>query len=225
MADGLGWFPFFPSNFMMATASFTNKERGMYISLLCYQWDHGGLPNDHSRLAAMLGCSEEDFAAAWALLSVKFFVGSDGRLRNPVLKKIHGEQTRRYRNRVRRARQGGVARAKRISASSKAQAGQSPAIKIKTLNIRETPLPPNLNVKSWDEYTAYRKRRRIKKYAPESAVKQTAWLAEHSMADQQAIVDRSIRNSWTGLFELDGGPSGKGTDASRIAKATGDVEV
>lgn len=56
-------------------------------------------------------------------------------------------------------------------------------------------------IKGWEEWVDYRKE--IKKKMTASTVKkQVAFLSSRSSDEQQAIIDQSITNGWTGLFEI-----------------------
>lgn len=67
----------------------------------------------------------------------------------------------------------------------------------------ETPPPKNLNLNAWQDYIAHRKDIKAKKLQPKSILKQQEFLAKQGDAKiQQEIVDTTIRNNWTGLFEL-----------------------
>jgi uncharacterized protein YdaU (DUF1376 family) len=50
-------FQFYPESFLAGTVLFTNEEKGIYMTLLCYQWSHGHLPSDLKLVAHMAGCS------------------------------------------------------------------------------------------------------------------------------------------------------------------------
>lgn len=85
-------FQFYPKEFMLATQSWSVEEVGIYIKLLCSQWDNGCLPNDVKRLARLAGCDLDFFEKAWVLVGLKFLVGNDGCLRNSKLELVRGEQ-------------------------------------------------------------------------------------------------------------------------------------
>lgn len=81
-------FQFYASDFMVGTMDMTAEETGGYIRLLCYQWDKGSIPNDHSRLLTLTGCTSN----ALASILVKFKIGSDGLLRNVRLEEVRVKQ-------------------------------------------------------------------------------------------------------------------------------------
>lgn len=55
---------------------------------------------------------------------------------------------------------------------------------------------------AWSEWEQYRKEKK-KTLTPTTIKKQIAFLNEHR-ADHAAIIEQSIRNGWTGLFEIKG---------------------
>ncbi len=57
-------------------------------------------------------------------------------------------------------------------------------------------------IASWGDWENYRKERR-KALTPSSAKRQLKMLAEHSASEAIAMIERSIRNGWTGLFPGD----------------------
>ncbi len=60
-------FQFYPNDFIAErkVASMTLEERGMYITLLCYCWQDGELPDDMGELADLCGTTEKKFSVAW----------------------------------------------------------------------------------------------------------------------------------------------------------------
>lgn len=54
-------FQFYPRDFLVGTALFSNEQKGIYVTLLCYQWDHGRLPSDVKKLSRLAGCSVSKF--------------------------------------------------------------------------------------------------------------------------------------------------------------------
>jgi len=59
--------------------------------------------------------------------------------------------------------------------------------------------PENLNVPSWLEWCAARKKRK-KAITEDAAEKQISMLVEYDQLVQAQIIDQSIANDWTGLF-------------------------
>lgn len=83
-------FQFYWSDFIHGTADMTPAEVGGYIRLLCYQWDHGYIPDDDRKLAAITHCDE----IAVASIRLKFGYCDDGCLRNAKLEHVRSEQIR-----------------------------------------------------------------------------------------------------------------------------------
>lgn len=50
----------------------TWAQRGMYLEMLCEQWDKGSLPDDPRAVAALLGGTDEEWISAWPELRRKF---------------------------------------------------------------------------------------------------------------------------------------------------------
>jgi len=86
-------------------------------------------------------------------------------------------------------------------------------------------LPPNLNKAAWNEFIQHRKDIN-KKLSDLSSKKNINILIEHSFDDQQLIVDKTITNSWQGLFPLNNnqqgtnhGQSGRLSAPERVRRA------
>lgn len=47
------YFKFYPSDFLVGSAYLTNEEVGIYIKMLCYQWDKGIIPANRNLLNRM----------------------------------------------------------------------------------------------------------------------------------------------------------------------------
>ncbi len=54
----LPYFNLYPTDFLVGTASMNCTEKGAYISLLCYQWDKGFVPESIKEIASIAGCSQ-----------------------------------------------------------------------------------------------------------------------------------------------------------------------
>ncbi len=60
-----------------------------------------------------------------------------------------------------------------------------------------------LNLEAWQDYEQHRRDRRLSNLKPMSANKQQQWLVEQGDHQvQRAIIDKTIRNNWQGLFPL-----------------------
>jgi DNA-binding transcriptional ArsR family regulator len=72
-----------------------------------------------------------------------------------------------------------------------------------SIQKKEEILPEWLNKKSWKEWVDYRKE--IKKALKPSTEKKQLSFLEKNKSDHVQIINNSIQNGWTGLFELKGG--------------------
>lgn len=73
-------FPFYAQDFLTGVMHFTMPERGLFITLLSYQWSHGSIPQD--RLGLILGSGWE---AHWPAVSKKFVPAAPGFIANARL--------------------------------------------------------------------------------------------------------------------------------------------
>lgn len=65
--------------------------------------------------------------------------------------------------------------------------------------------PDGLNTQAWDEYLQHRREIKARKLKSNSEAKLQRFLIQQGNGEvQQAIVDQTVRNGWTGLFELKG---------------------
>lgn len=86
-------FQFYPDDFLgsAAVARMTHAEIGIYLLLLCYDWNEGGLPEDTATLARMVKLSPKAFGKAWESVGA-CFPARDGRRFNPRLEKERAKQ-------------------------------------------------------------------------------------------------------------------------------------
>jgi uncharacterized protein YdaU (DUF1376 family) len=82
-------FQFYPRDFLVGCAMLSAEAVGGYIRLLCYQWEHGYLPDDDEQLARLGGCSGN----AVASIRHKFGIKSAGKLANTRLEEVRAEQS------------------------------------------------------------------------------------------------------------------------------------
>jgi DNA-binding Lrp family transcriptional regulator len=72
----------------------------------------------------------------------------------------------------------------------------------KTIQIDIT-IPDFINKESWKDWVEYRKEIK-KRMTPLTAKKQWSLLSRYSPEEQKQIIDKSITNGWTGIFDLAG---------------------
>jgi uncharacterized protein YdaU (DUF1376 family) len=80
----LPMMPWWPQDFLAATAHWSSAERGAYAVLLMYGWVLDGLPPDHAELARLCNETPQGFDALWLRIGSKFF-DEAGVLRNKRL--------------------------------------------------------------------------------------------------------------------------------------------
>jgi uncharacterized protein YdaU (DUF1376 family) len=93
-------FQFYPGDFMRSTSMWDAIAVGVYIQLLCLQWDQGGIPNDLEKLERAVG---KEVREVWEIVGPKFKAGKDGILRNQRLELVRKNQDE-YRARIGKAR-------------------------------------------------------------------------------------------------------------------------
>jgi uncharacterized protein YdaU (DUF1376 family) len=72
------WLPWFHGDFIRATQGWTIIERGVYFLLLGASWEMGPLPDDHRRLAGIVGAQLDEFDEAWKTVRPKFTLTDRG---------------------------------------------------------------------------------------------------------------------------------------------------
>jgi len=65
-------FLFYSKDWLEGTAEMMPDEKGVYIDLMCYQHQRGGIPTDTSRLAKMIDISHDEFMRIWIIVGTKF---------------------------------------------------------------------------------------------------------------------------------------------------------
>lgn len=207
------------------------QEDCLYRRLLDIQWRDGSLPPDPERIAKLARFDSETFNEAWKEVS-GFFILRGGKLVNQKLsserrgvnrkiaqKRSAGKASaiNRFRTPVEHPlndpdpdpeeekRKTKKSNQKKV-ASQRAQ-GQSP--RQQGTNPRRSPptaspvVPEGLCQQSWDAYLKHRRESRKSTLKPVSQIRLMRWLVDQGTPETQAaIVDQTIRNGWTGLFEL-----------------------
>jgi uncharacterized protein YdaU (DUF1376 family) len=88
-------FSFYAKDFLVGTATLSLAERGAYITLLCFQWDHGGIPDDPQQRARLLNSTVKQAEALWERLRPKFQQDDDGTWRNARMESERMKQVAR----------------------------------------------------------------------------------------------------------------------------------
>jgi uncharacterized protein YdaU (DUF1376 family) len=95
MGERIPAFSFYAKDFISGTVTLSLAERGAYITLLSYQWDHGAVPDDATARQRLLGCTKREADAVWVTLLSKFRQGEDGLWRNIRLELERNKQISR----------------------------------------------------------------------------------------------------------------------------------
>lgn len=78
------FFKFYQKDFIASTVAMSAEEVGAFIRLLCYQWEHGEIPDDVEKLARIGGCSG---SAVESVLN-KFCIRSVSGLKNARMEEV-----------------------------------------------------------------------------------------------------------------------------------------
>lgn len=97
----------YAKDFLTGTMTLPLAARGLYASLLSYQWDAGGIPDDPILMARAASCEVEEIAKFWPVLRSKFRLERDGIWRNLKLKRQKRDLLRRHKVNVHNGKQGG----------------------------------------------------------------------------------------------------------------------
>lgn len=219
-------FQFYASDFVASTIDMSAEEVGVYIRLLCYQWDNGGLPNDTEKLERIAGCSGNAVAQA----RHKFGICQDGKLRNDRLEQVRGSAEAYRQKQSEKAKNRWKSAGKHSSAQARHKLGISSALpKHMHMDMPEacspSPSPILLEKESkgadapdvfdglieelqsdafkaaWKRYTAYRAERKLQKLKRVSVLAQWEKFAEWGQESAIAAINETIRQGWTGIFE------------------------
>ncbi len=89
----LPYFKFYPADFMGSgkVQIMSPAEKGIYISLLCHEWQEGPLPDDATRLARIAGASSREMKEAWPSVRACFSIDENGCLYHPRLERERDE--------------------------------------------------------------------------------------------------------------------------------------
>ena len=113
-------FQFYPDDFLSGTITMTDAEVGLYIRLLCHQWNSGGLPNDNAEIEL-----HSRGGTPLKRVLAKFQVGDDGLLRNARLEAVRRGRQEFIDKQTESSAKGVAAReAKRLLATSGLTVGQ-----------------------------------------------------------------------------------------------------
>lgn len=81
-------FPFYPSDFIHGTMFMRSEEVGAYMRLLCFQWEHGNIPDDSTKLIKITGLTHKKLDTVLE----KFIKDEGGAYINARLERVRSER-------------------------------------------------------------------------------------------------------------------------------------
>lgn len=78
-------FDFFPDDFIAGTYHLTPEAVGIYVRLLCFQWNNGSIPSDENELARIAGVDADAMRTHMRTVMLKFMQDGCGGLKNARL--------------------------------------------------------------------------------------------------------------------------------------------
>lgn len=139
-------FQFYPDRWLGGTSHLSPAARGIYLDLLCWQWNHvKPLPLSVSTRTQIGRCTLEQFTSAWVEISDKFHETTDG-FRNEALERGRSAGMTFMDAQREKAKKGAAARwAKATNSDAPGIAGALPECVVDTESI-----PPVANVTTVD---------------------------------------------------------------------------
>ena len=80
-------FDFFPDDFIAGTYHLPAEAVGVYVRLLCYQWNNGSIPSDENELARVAGVDADAMRTHMRTVMLKFMPDGYGGLKNARLER------------------------------------------------------------------------------------------------------------------------------------------
>jgi uncharacterized protein YdaU (DUF1376 family) len=80
-------FDFFPDDFIAGTYHLPAEAVGIYVRLLCYQWNNGSIPSDENDLARVAGVDADAMRTHMRTVMLKFMPDGCGGLKNSRLER------------------------------------------------------------------------------------------------------------------------------------------
>lgn len=215
------WYRWFPGDYMHDTVHLSIEEDCLYRRLLDAHWRDGNIPSDPDRIRRLVRFPEAVFDEAWPAVR-PFFNKRGGRQNTMVnnrMKSLLDELSRDLTQKVNAAK---ARWNKKLQADGmRTQCDPDPdpdpeeekRREEKKSNQKKVPrqspptaspvVPDGLCQQSWEAYLKHRRDNRKTKLKQVSVQRLQRWLVEQGdESTQAAIVDETIRNGWTGLFEL-----------------------
>lgn len=236
-------FQFYAENFLGGTAEMTAEEVGVYIRLLCHQWHKNGLPNDDKKLIQLSGGKKKAIEEVRKKFKVSDDgLLRNERLELTRQQQDDYREKRRKNAEARWSKskcetdatasnlhevstcETDALHSSSSSSSSKVNTENTVADKSASPKNKKQEHPVQLPWESekfkqiWEVWKKYRwgeKRQKFK--SQESELAQLKHLHDLSAGEEElaiAIIEQSIGNTWTGLFQLKNLPK----NGNQIAK-------
>jgi uncharacterized protein YdaU (DUF1376 family) len=107
------WFPLYTKEWAASVGHMSAAQRGIYISLLVFQWDNGSVPDCMEQCARIAGAMQMQ-EGDWLIIRDKFRRSDeDGRLRNAKLESVRSTQVEKAEAVSNNAKRAAAARHKR----------------------------------------------------------------------------------------------------------------
>lgn len=216
---------FYAKDFMIDTQRMNLEQRGAYIQIMCAILHHQGpVDNDPQWLGNLCNCSTRKMKSLIDdLVSGGFIIEEDGKLsQKRAISELEKAQKRRE-NSVKNAGKSHEKTAKiprksaeKIPKSNKnnnidSASHQSPDTKERITNVipKKAGLPDWLDEGLWEEYKRHRRQKKssLTDLAESRAIAKLARMLDDGH-DPNKVIEQSLENGWTGLFELKGESSG-----------------
>ncbi len=105
-------FLFEPLKFLMATASWSDEEVGIYARLLFHNWDQEGIPKNFTKMSNLISGSTRRLKSKWPLVGPKFEEkpGDSKKLINQKLEDVRVKQIIKFKELSKKGREAAQAR-------------------------------------------------------------------------------------------------------------------
>jgi len=104
------WFPMYPTDFLVSTATMTAVQGWAYTQLLMYAWTNHGVPDDREACATLTRCNLSE--ADWAVIRQRFtrMAGPMATLSNPRMERERARVEEKHATASENGRRGADAR-------------------------------------------------------------------------------------------------------------------
>lgn len=120
-------FQFYPKDFLADTLAIPVETRGVYITLLCYQWVNGSIPESPHAIARICSLTSDDITEHMAHLDDKFVENPEykGTRVNPRMERERKKQRKFRASRAKAGRASGKSRSNKKRTQSNSSSSSS----------------------------------------------------------------------------------------------------